>query len=425
MLKILAIISLICININFISFSSVNTQKKSMKTKKTATKKASAKDAILKESTPEASIQKILSTKSVLNFVNHYKTKESSINSIYFISKEGNGILKDSSGYRNFENKELLRTDEQMPIASGTKTMTSALILKLKEAGLLELSDPISKFLNDKSYYWGGKMPEWADDVTIHHLLTHSSGISEYLGQIKVDIKANQRALNKIILTHIAQKPLEFNPGDKYSYNNSGYVILGLILEQVHQKKLSKVFYDEIFKPLNMKNSRVADIKEAIAYNSNELAQYPTRYFVSDDQAHGTILTKIKTPIMLIPNGDGGVISSIDDLNIWAQSLHFQGFLNEESYKLMTTVHIEDKENKNGNIGYGIYIRKLANGKTVYQHGGNAIGIRSEIGVIKEDKVSIVMLSNVQKIKNKCNSHKCNLDVEDFNYKLINHLSEY
>lgn len=320
------------------------------------------------------------------------------LNAVYMFSDSKEVIEKGARGLYSTSTKKELEADQQMPIASATKTMTAAGILKLQERGLLNVNDPLSKSLNADSGIWVDNIvPEWANKVTLHNLLTHRSGISEYFMALKIDIKKPHDEINKDIANFATINELKFAPGSKHNYCNTNYALLGLVIEQVSGTKLGDFYTKEFFEPLGLKNTKLLTLEEAIQHQTNpETMNYPERYFVTPTGAKPHF-NLAKSPYFMTPFSDGGVVSTTLDLVTWHQALHSGKVVSKESYDLMTTRHYEVPgwQGVKNYMGYGLYISELENGDVLYQHAGKAVAIRSESGCIPKKDLCFAVLSNI------------------------------
>ncbi|MGB7841664.1 MAG: serine hydrolase domain-containing protein, partial [Salinimicrobium sp.] len=170
-------------------------------------------------------------------------------NGSVLVANEGEVIFADGYGMANMEYDIPNAPDTKHRLGSITKQFTAALILQLVEQGKLELDQPISKYLPD---YKGPA----ANKVTIHHLLTHSSGIPSYTSfpGFFEETSRDPYSPEEFVKT-FADSTLQFTPGEKFSYNNSGYFLLGYIIEKVTDKPYEQVLQENILAPLNMKNT--------------------------------------------------------------------------------------------------------------------------------------------------------------------------
>ena len=330
--------------------------------------------------------------RTVYEYVNTH-----TVNATYKIEHGNDVVVRGASGYFSFDTKVKLKVAQVMPIASCTKPMTASAILLLMERDMLSVDDTVSKYLTKDSSWWPQhKMPTWADKVTIHQLLTHTSGIAEYMPGMKIDSSKTHDEINHEIIAFAAKTPLAFTPGSEYKYCNTGYVILGLIIEQASKQKLADFFKTEFFDPIGMHNTFLASLELAREYQEGKTPEYPTRYFVTPTGGQ-PIFTPVKTDIFMVPFSDGGVLSSADDLCKWNRALHGGKVLSKASYDLMIKPYmvVQDKSGYKTHTGYGMFISTIPNGETLYHHGGNAVAIRAECGYAPESKIYFAMLSNV------------------------------
>ncbi|RYE47083.1 MAG: class A beta-lactamase-related serine hydrolase, partial [Sphingobacteriales bacterium] len=180
------------------------------------------------------------------SLVNQY-FENSEFNGTVLVAKRGEILLNKGYGYSNAEKKTANAAHTVFGIASITKTFTSALILKLQEAGKLSVQDPLSKF--DPDFPNGNK-------ITVHHLLTHTSGLSDYINDpaFRKTDQSKEQTLSAM-MGFFKNKPLDFEPGTKFRYSNSGYTMLGYIIEKVTGKSYASALQQLVFKPLGMENT--------------------------------------------------------------------------------------------------------------------------------------------------------------------------
>jgi CubicO group peptidase (beta-lactamase class C family) len=319
------------------------------------------------------------------------------LNAVYMLCDDQGVIREGAKGDYEIGVRKLSK-DQVMPIASATKTMTAASILKLQDKKLLDVQDLVIKHLPAGSGVWqDGKLPAWADKLKIHHLLTHTSGLPEYFMELKLDVTKPHQEINKDIINFAASRELAFEPGTEIRYNNTNFVLLGMIIEHVSGKPLGDFYRDELFQPLGMNSTRLGSLEESTGCQKEpESGPFPIRYFVVPTGASPQF-NKAKADYIMIPFADGGVVSTAADLVKWHQALHTGKVLSEESYKLMTNRHyeVQDKLGVKNYSGYGLYIAELANGDVVYHHAGSALAIRSESGYIPARKLAYAVISNV------------------------------
>lgn len=320
------------------------------------------------------------------------------MNGSYMFVDEKGIIEKGAKGIYSIVSKKALDADQQMPIASATKSMTAAAILKLQERGKLSVQDTVAKHLDAKSGIWtDNKVPAWANEVTIHNMLTHRSGLAEYFMGTEIDVNVPLREINKQIANFAAGQELSFKPGEKYDYNNTNYVLLGLIIEVASGEKAGDFFEREFFAPLGMKNTKLLGLDETLQHQKDpESMDMPSRYFVTPTGGEPQF-NLAKHPFTMTPFTDGGVASTTADLITWHKALHSGKVLSQASYKQMTTGYYDVPCNTGvkSKMGYGLYITELENGDKLYHHAGNALAIRSESGCILNKNLCYAVLSNV------------------------------
>ena len=317
------------------------------------------------------------------------------LNAVYMFSNSNGFIKKGAEGYHSIEKKEKLTPDQIMQIASGTKIITATAIMKLRDKKLLDVGDTIVKHLDRNSGIWiDNKVPDWANEITIHDLLIHRSGLSEYFMVLQIDTNKTHKEINKDIAN--LTKTISFTPGEKHDYCNTNYVILGLIIEQASDMNLGNFYKKELFDPLMLNDTKLSTLEEALeAQRAQNASIYPERYFVTPTGStpHFNLA---KIPFTIVPFADGGVVSTAQDLIKWHQALHSGKVVSKESYNLMTRKYYEAPgwHGVKNYIGYGLYISELENGDVLYQHAGRAVGVRSESGCIPKKDLCFAVLSN-------------------------------
>lgn len=322
-------------------------------------------------------------------------------NGAVLVAEGGDVIYSNGFGMANFEHNVPNKTDTKFRIASITKQFTAALILQLVEEGKLELDKPISAYLPN---YKGPA----ADVVTIHHLLTHTSGIPSYTS-FPGFFESSSRdpyTPDELIKT-FQDSTLQFTPGEKFVYNNSGYVLLGRIIEEVTGKTYEQVLQERIFDPLGMTNSGYDHSKNIL---KNRAAGY---------EREGDQLINAPYLDMSLPYAAGSIYSTVEDLYLWDQALYGNKILSEESKKLMFAHHIPAG---NGFYGYGWGLGKQPLGKTkdsveVMAHSGGINGFNTLITRYPESRNFVVLLNNtgstdLDAMTNNINSILHGLEVE-------------
>jgi D-alanyl-D-alanine carboxypeptidase len=330
---------------------------------------------------------------AIENFAKNHK-----IQAVYAVADHNKIVVHGAQGLGNLEQNKHLSVNDQMAIASGTKPFTAAAVLLLKDRNLIDLHTPISKYLDAKSGMWrDGKVPEWAQKVTVHHLLSHSSGLPEYVYTFKIDFSRTQNENNRDILHYVGGKPLAFTPGSKFDYNNTGYMLLGMIIEKVSGKTYADFMKQELFEPNDLKNTKIAAYQEALDMQLGKSNIGPKRYYVIPTGTENPKFVPVGSEIVVAPNADGGAMSNVEDLIKWNAALHGGKILSKNSYKKMINKYFVAKSSGGykTHSGYGMYISKMHDGVEIYHHEGRALGIRSDNGYIAKDGVSYAIISNM------------------------------
>jgi CubicO group peptidase (beta-lactamase class C family) len=311
---------------------------------------------------------------SITQKLNEYliaANKVNRFNGSALIAQNGKIILQKSYGYKNFSAHVLNDSNTIFQIGSITKQFTSAVILKLQEEGSLSVNDKLDKYFPQFKY---------ANQITIEHLLTHTSGIYNYTSDIDAEDSVivckpidKQFALN-LIFKH----KLDFKPGTQMRYNNSGYYLLGLIIEKVTGKSYEQNVRDIIFAPLQMDHS-LFDFKHSPGTNIS------TGYQTLNDsvQKEATAWRWDST----VTFAAGGIWSTAGDMYKWAQAVADKKILSTESWKAMTTPHL-------GHYGYGLFIDSLFGTQEIY-HGGGIPGFSANFCYYPARDVIIILLTNV------------------------------
>lgn len=295
---------------------------------------------------------------------------------VVLIAKDGKILLKKAYGLASLKPKRKLKSDMVFPIASMSKQFVSAAVLQLVEAGKISLDDPIQKYV---PYY-----PNKKYEITIHHLLSQTSGIPEYF-----DVDENEYYLlaqehtPQQIINYYKDAPLEFEPGSKWSYSNSNYPLLGAALEKVTGLSIKAYLHKFIFQPLNMNSS-------GLWYPTTvQEKRIPTGYDIQQGQLK--VGPKMIGSALYAP---GGIVSSVDDLFLWNRAIQSQNGLSKYVVEQLTT---EKKTNagKGTGYGYGLFRRELQGSETI-EHGGILFSFTSGGLYLPKEDLFICILSNTK-----------------------------
>jgi CubicO group peptidase (beta-lactamase class C family) len=251
----------------------------------------------------------------------------------------------------------------RFPIGSLTKQFTATAILLLEERGRLTLSDPLSRHLPDVPAAWSG--------ITLFHLLTHTSGLAETTTSAPGRPASTGRA---DMMVAARQQPLAAPPGDRFSYSNTGYVALGLVIEKLSGMTYAEFIRASIFTPLGMKDSGSVDEAGARARLATGYAAGPSG--------------PAPFPAMEFDAFSAGALySTAEDLRRWQGGLFGGKVLSPASLTRMTT------PNKN-DYALGIESRER-NGRRVYEHSGGYGAYRNMMAYYPDDKVGVIVLANM------------------------------
>lgn len=262
--------------------------------------------------------------------------------------------------------------EKRFMIASISKGFIACAILQLEEQGLLSVHDPIGKHLPDYPA-WAGK------NITIHHLLSHTSGIPDYINDYPLRFKFKQMSgwlpSKDELIASFQDRPLGFMPGTKFKYSNSGYVLLARIVEKVSGKDYANYLQERIFDKLGMENTGLGEFDLI----SNRSVAYKGR-------------GKNKKPL---PNfrkewiyGMGELYSTAEDLSKWLGSFAKGSLLTQKSIDKMFSP-------EKNNYAYGWHVYDVF-GHMQFSHGGYLPGWNSYVFYYPQDTLSIVVLSNVE-----------------------------
>jgi len=288
------------------------------------------------------------------------------------VAENGKVIFKKGFGAANMEWNIPNQSDTKFRLGSISKQFTALLIVKLAEDGKLKLDVPITTYLPDYP-------KENGDKITIHQLLIHSSGIPNYTnapGFFK-DKARNPYTPTEFVKT-FSSLPLEFTPGEKFNYSNSGYFLLGYIVEKISGKTYEQYLQEVIFTPLKMVNSGY-DHSDVIL--KNRAAGY---------EKQGKKITNAAYLDMSIPYAAGSLYSTVDDLYLWDQALYTNKLLSQKSIESLFKPYIKAG---GASYGYGWFVEEDENGKTV-GHGGGINGFNTIISRNFKNKNLVVLLNN-------------------------------
>ncbi|HRK22618.1 MAG TPA: serine hydrolase domain-containing protein [Fimbriimonadaceae bacterium] len=288
------------------------------------------------------------------------------------VSEKGRTTFAKGYGFANLEHRVKMRPDHVHELASVSKQFTAVSILQLVDAGKLKLDDSLDRFFDGAPESW--------KKVQISHLLNHTSGLPDYLsalGNPGLDVNDNR------LVSLISDKPLVFEPGSKWEYSNSGYMMLGLIVAKVSGLSFGDYMQKHLFDPAGMKTAAWNDTRLLLP---NRADGYSLR--------SGVIVREPFTSSSLSKTGDGQVMASALDLLAWAKALDEGRLLKPATAARMNEICEPSKQSVEGETrgyGFGVMLRRRGE-LLVQQHGGGWMGTRTHlIRYIKESKTLVIL----------------------------------
>ncbi len=288
------------------------------------------------------------------------------------VTKGDQILFQGARGTANVELNIPADPNQVFRIGSITKQFTSVAILMLEEQGQLSVQDEITKYLVD--------YPTQGKKITIEHLLTHTSGIKSYtnmpsfMGNARVDMTPGE------LIDVFKNEEMEFAPGDSWNYNNSGYILLGAIIEKITGKSYEEFVEKELFAKLGMKNSFYDHHQDVI---KNRVSGYE----MNDGE-----LVNAPYLSMTLPYAAGSLVSTVGDLAIWNKALWDGKLISAKSLKKAHTPFVLNNGEAT-DYGYGWIIGKLRGAKTI-SHGGGIFGFLSQGIYLPEQDIYVAVLSN-------------------------------
>jgi len=289
-------------------------------------------------------------------------------------------LFQQALGKASIEFDVDMQKDHRFKIASISKSFTAFAVGQAEKEGMLKFSDPVSQYLPEL------KGAKW-EDITVHHLLTHTSGIPHHEGMNDYwEVRSRLRLAKSSILEAIRGMELNFSPGSDLLYSSPGYWLLAVLLESVYGEEYAAIWQDKIGRPMGLKASGL--------------------------YRHEEILPKLTTGYHLLPGdrlisapyrdfsglkGGGDMYSTVEDLRLWnqfiLQELNRPGFV-QQALQVKNTYKTHRHEGTR--YGYGWFIRpKRKDRPTAYFHGGGTFGCSALSAIYPEEEMSIIILSNV------------------------------
>ncbi len=291
-----------------------------------------------------------------------------------------NGEILHAKGYGMASPGRSNTVDTAFHVASITKQFTAAAILQLVEAGYVDLSMSINDYLPDKY-----RSARW-DDVSVHHVLSHSSGIPDYgVTRDYYDVVDGFCLGDTVdgMIQEAMVRDLEFAPGSAYSYSNIGFTLLGAIIEEQTKLSYDDYMQEKIFKPLGMQSSRI-----------HTEGHVPTENEASGHRWDEGLRKHVKDDVVSLPvtAPDGGMVTTLRDFLKWLPiyTTGNEGVLSPESIDAMTAPQIsKGRDGEIDSYGYGLDV-----GSRLIGHSGYIVGFRSRFDYARESDSLVIVFTN-------------------------------
>lgn len=359
-----------------------------------------------------------LMTLSKIEYISRKTTqdlsKDMNLNGSILVAKNDEIAYTQQFGFADLEAQTKTSIHTQFFIGSVTKQFAAVALLKslldsnikdgidqndvegLKRKIKFDLNKPVSNFLSQEHYIWDGAMPKWANEITVHQLLIHTSGIIDCARLPNYnDLVKNPPNIIEFV-RQFKDKDLEFNPGTKFSYSNSGYILIGEIIEQITGMKLDKYMETAIFKPSEMKSTYYTTNGTVHAFKKDKtrFANLARGYYF-DYSADNPILYEVPEyePMQLVLTS-GSIISTTPDLLRWNNYLYLGKIIPPFLVDMMLEPYIFI-DSPDIAYGYGVMIMKPGSEQSYYFHGGLTFGYISNLTYIPNSNISVISLSNI------------------------------
>jgi D-alanyl-D-alanine carboxypeptidase len=283
--------------------------------------------------------------------------------------------LAKGYGLANLELQAPATAESVFRIGSITKQFTAAAVLLLAEDGKLSLDDPLTQFLPE--------YPTQGNEVTVRHLLQHTSGIKSFTSLPSYRRDVHQPTTHEQIIDRFKDEPFDFAPGEKFSYCNSGYYLLGVIVEKASGQTYQEFLKERVLGVLELKDT-FYDRHGLII--PNRAAGYAKSW--------GPGVRNADYVNMGQPFAAGALASTVGDLIRWQRGLVNQKLLKPASWQAMTT-RGKLNDGKTSSYGLGLFLRKLDDQPTI-RHGGGINGFRSDLSFFPDTDITIAVLTNTE-----------------------------
>jgi CubicO group peptidase (beta-lactamase class C family) len=291
------------------------------------------------------------------------------------IARDGEMLVSQGYGLANREHGVPNSPLTKFRLASITKQFTATAIMLLQQQGKLRVHDPVRAHLADCPATW--------DEVTIHHLLSHTSGVPNHTDFPETWATIGlPKAVPELIAT-FKDRPLDFAPGQRWNYSNSGYILLGAIIEQIGGQSYEQFMHEHVFEPLGMFDSGHD--------RHTPILPHRAAGYVKQDGA----IVNAPYIDMSIPYAAGALYSTVGDLCLWDQALYAERLIPQNMLDAMfAPAPIAEPPGRAG-YGYGWAIYNMFERRCV-GHGGGIFGFSTDLMRFLDERVLVVVLSNLE-----------------------------
>lgn len=311
------------------------------------------------------------------------------------VAKDGRPLLEQAYGLADRERGIANAVDTKFNIASAGKMFTAVAIAQLAEQGKLAFGDPIGRYVS-------GFPPETADKVTIHQLLTHTSGMGD-LPRDRASVMKESPSKLADLMPRIVNQPLQFEPGARFSYSNSGYVVLGAIVERITGQSYYDYVREHVFKPAGMTSTdwynRNQDVpKLAHGYMRVDDSGRPVTRPQGPESGSGAAPGTLRDNRDFLPPGNpsGGADSTVGDLLRFARALLQHKLLGPELTNTVLTGKVKTRRPggpPDDSYAYGFADMKIS-GVRIVGHNGGSAGVGAQLDIYPDLGYTVVILTN-------------------------------
>ena len=282
------------------------------------------------------------------------------------VARDGKVIFSKGYGLANVELDVPNTPQTKFRLGSLTKQFTAAAIMLLQEKGKLSVQDPICKYVDNCPSAWS--------EVTIHHVLSHTGGIPNFTSFPDYQPKMMMPVTTTDMIARFKDKPLDFKPGEKWTYSNSGYFLLGHIIEKAAGESYESFLQKNIFEPLKLTNT-------GYDHHGTILKNRATGYSLNKGKMVNSVYLD-----MTQPYSAGSLYSTVEDLFLWNEALYSGKLLSAKSIEAMITPVKND-------YAYGLGVQTKS-GRKVINHGGGINGFSTFLARYPDEKVTLIVLRN-------------------------------